>query len=333
MDIKAGSKSDWERFCEASPHATFFCTPQWAAALKQAGLASKTVTYLVRFSSGKEAFLVGMEVPSFRGGLYGFYSMPLGCYGGPLTLPGISLDASEWNELVRRFSKGLRRTASVFELPPCLQLPSFEWEIPVKTEGKPIQMLELKSDFKSLFQDQFSSRNRTCIRKAKRDGLTVVDATSEEDCEAFIRMYEENSASWHHRLPRRMLLYLTRQAVKSNNGSGIRFRLTKIKDRIVAGGIFLYHKDKASPFMTAYDKSQRMTTATNILYNDEIEFACANGYRSFCFGSSLGIKSVEKFKASFGAIQMIRYRITARSFLWRKCSSVRARYRTWKEKS
>jgi len=313
MKISIGTREDWELFAQTSPHATLYHTPFWADLLKEAGLAGNPECYLLEFTEDRKAFLPGMRVPRLGGLLYGWYSMPVGYYGGPLGEE--DLTPQDWSEMFGWLLRDRRRTATVMSLPHSLRMPSIEIPKGVKVEEKVSHILELGGGFEKVWEERFTPRNKTSIRKAEREGLAVTNAEDESDCAAFLKLYDEASRDWDERLPETFLRLLAEAALQ--NPERIRFRLTKAGDRMIAGGLFLYHNRKATPFMTAYDRDyEGAATFTNLLYKEEIEHACKTSCETFDFQGSLGIRSVERFKESFGAERVTRTRIVVRRYLW-----------------
>lgn len=243
--------------------------------------------------------------------------MPMGRYGGPLFEQPLSRE--EWVEMCEFLSSGLTRIAAVLELPPGVVPPEDlpDW---IQVEETSHQVVPLEEDFEAVFQ-RFTRNKRTFVRKARREGMVVVDGEGEQDVRTLVKVYEQASRDWPDTMSVPLVENLARQCLAE--GSPARLRLVKQDDKVLAAGIFLYHNDKADPIVACVEPDSRDIEGTTLLYADEMEYACRRGCRTFDFGASLNIESLERYKTYLGAEKRPRYRVICRNRLWRTMDKMR----------
>lgn len=314
--LRHGTNQEWESIAATSPQATFFHTPLWASILTEAGLARNPQCLVAEVSSDMKAAVPAMHVPRLQGLVHPWCSMPQGTYGGVLTSRACS--DSEWTDILLRILgslvPGLREPSMLLNFPPGISVPSASLPKGAAVSESSTHVLSLQPDFESLWNNKFKSNNRWSTRKAEKTGFEITDLQSREDLKLFQTLYDHAAAHWEFPLPNALIRTLADSSLK--HGRQIRFRVVRHADKVIAGGVFLHHNRHVCYFLSAFDRHWGSFCPMNLLLKDEIQYACEQRFLRFDFGSSLGIESVLKFKASFGAEEVTRTSVTIRSPLW-----------------
>jgi lipid II:glycine glycyltransferase (peptidoglycan interpeptide bridge formation enzyme) len=159
--------------------------------------------------------------------------------------------------------------------------------------------LSLDRDPETIFRSFHKSSVQRAIKKAKNQGLEVVDGMSEQDLRAFYRL---------HLLTRKkqgMPIQPYRFFKHLFNGLAPRGMLNLLlalhQDKPVAGIVMLWYKNAAYYKFGASDDSFLHLRANQLLMWEAIQRAQKKGFKNFDFGrTSLANKGLAQYKSRWG---------------------------------
>ncbi len=181
--------------------------------------------------------------------------------------------------------------------------------------------LPLHSDYDKVFTG-FSSSTRNHIRKGRRRGAQIRLSTRLEDIQSYYQIYTqlaEEREGWSFIYPMEVLVELI------NLRQHARLLVAEVGDRIVAGGLFFFDSGSVRYWHGATDRNFSSYYPFYAILDEAIRWGCEIGARSFDFGASRGIASLERFKASWGAVLESNWEFTWHNPIWRTLFGIRGR--------
>jgi CelD/BcsL family acetyltransferase involved in cellulose biosynthesis len=276
-----------------SPQATFYHTGVWIDSLSIVYPGMKFRCIAIE-DSGR---IIGC-LPYFvikRGPARVLWSLPFGTYGGPIARAD-SVDARVEERLLAKYASQ-RRGWGVQEI----GLVDFASTVPdgfFSVDVSTTHMLDLDGGFEEIWNDRFDKAKRRQARKAKREGLSVVEAASVTDVKSYYAIYEERSRQWGQRLRYPVSLFVELFARGKGN---VRLFLAYRGSELLGGHFNFYFKDTVIAWNGVSRDSGVGTQASTLLYSECIRDACERGFKRYNLGSSLGKTTLIGYKESLGA--------------------------------
>jgi lipid II:glycine glycyltransferase (peptidoglycan interpeptide bridge formation enzyme) len=145
---------------------------------------------------------------------------------------------------------------------------------------------------------------RKNIRRAQELGVTVREATTDEDLDAFHRIYSATMAR-REALPayRYPLDYFER--IRSELRSHARFVLAELAGQVVAATLYLCDDEDVYSFLGGSEMAHQHARPTNLLVHETIRWAHETGRLRLVLGGGYRPgDGIERFKAGFSPLRM-----------------------------
>lgn len=156
--------------------------------------------------------------------------------------------------------------------------------------------LDLTDD--DIWMHQISSKNRNMIRKAEKEGVTIVES---EDYETFRRLYDGTMTDLHaegyYFFPQRYY----EEYKETFKGESL-LCLAMLNGKVIAGSMFMFGEDYAHYHLSARDRDYSRYAANNLILWYGIRKAQERGCKRFHFGGGTtgdDEDSLLKFKKEF----------------------------------
>ncbi len=287
--------SVWRDILRDVNRYSFFQTPRWAEILSKVLPHARPCHRWFSFSDGSEAVFPAFAVP-VRFGIRKLDSMYWGSYGGlisssPLT-PRHYLAAARYDldwktpicdvtlnpadlETTREFSN--TRLFQVIE--------------------RTTHILHLDEPFETIWKERIKSRNRTTIRRAKRDGVQTRWSNDARSIDTIKTLYQKACKRWQgvETLPLSFF-----DALVDLPGDEVRIWRAEYEGEIIAIDVMFYGKGEALYHSGARNDSYSELNGSKLLMADMIQDASERNISVFNFGASGGLQGVERFKEIFG---------------------------------
>lgn len=141
--------------------------------------------------------------------------------------------------------------------------------------------LDLSLSLEEIWTQQFSSKNRNMIRKAEKEGVTIVESN---DYETFRKLYDSTmtnlNAESYYFFPQS---YYDEYKASFKDNSFLYFAMIDGKV-IAAGSMFMFCHDYAHYHLSARDREYSKYAANNLILWNGIQKAKERGCRWFHFG-------------------------------------------------
>jgi hypothetical protein len=252
-----------------------------------------------------------------------YESMPYGTYGGPLLVAGSGLDTAEWGEEIARHFTGHRGAAAFVATPG----PFPHVVLPGRPVGLVAQMLELgppgDPDNPARLLAAMRPKTRQYIRKAERDGVTVISDNTVAAFRDFYVMLVDSARRWRRRDPGKPWSLFESIAAHADSGT-TRLWIARIGDRPAAGLLVFYGRGEAIAWSGAMDEALSGTHSNYALHWAVIKDAVERGYDTFSLGAAEGLEGVQNFKSGLGAIDRAYPQYTAAGAAFRLVYNLRA---------
>ncbi|MEJ2722141.1 MAG: hypothetical protein P8181_13530 [bacterium] len=181
--------TDLDEVALESPQSTFYHTGVWVESLSRVYSGMK-----FRCLVAEEGGRVLGYLPFFvirRGPTRALWSLPFGTYGGPVG--GDDVRA----KLLAKYS-ALRRGWGVREV-GLVDYSNTVTDGVFDIDQSATHVLDLTEGFESIWDGRFDKSKRRPARKARREGLSVVEAGSVTDVGDYYAIYDERSRQWGQR--------------------------------------------------------------------------------------------------------------------------------------
>lgn len=156
--------------------------------------------------------------------------------------------------------------------------------------------LDLTDD--DIWMHQISSKNRNMIRKAEKEGVTIIES---DDYETFRKLYNETMSDLHaddfYYFPERYY-----EEYKQTFKDKSLLYLAMLDGKVIAGSMFMYSDDYAHYHLSARDREYSRYAANNLILWYSIQKAKDRGCKWFHFGGGTtgdDGDSLLKFKKEF----------------------------------
>lgn len=279
----SASESAWDRFVASSPDGTPFHLTAWRKLIEE--VFGHVAHYLVALAGSEiRGVLPLFEIRGLRAG-HVLFSVPYAVYGGLCGDDGEVAAAlvEEARRLGERLGVGYVELRQLHH--PLAFLPT---RYPFVTFAKTMHA-EPQANFLAIPRKQ-----RYMIRKGAQCGLEA--RRGWEPLAEFFQAYVIN----RRRLgappfPRRLF-----EAVRDRFGPAAELLTVWHEQRLVAGVISLFHRDRVMPYYAASLPEARSLAANDFMYWELMRASCVGGFRVFDFGQShMGTGSYD-FKRHWG---------------------------------
>ena len=141
-------------------------------------------------------------------------------------------------------------------------------------------MLDLSLSLDEIWMKQFSSKNRNVIRKAEKDGVTIVES---QDFELFRQMYDQTmlnvNAEEFYFFPKGYY-----EGMQQTMGDNLMLCFAMVEGKPISGSMFMFSKDYAHYHLSGRDKGYHKIASSNAVLWYGIQKAKERGCRWFHFG-------------------------------------------------
>ena len=280
------SGHEWDTFLRAHQHSSFYHCFGWRR-LNQEQLGHKSV-YLEARSGGSVVGILPLVLTNSR--LLGriLCSMPFVNYGGPL-----AVDAETTQRLLEEAQRHATRIrANYLEIRCAAPL---EADLPVQLH-KVSMTLALEADPEMLWS-KFTSKHRTNIRRAYKDGLTVVAGGLEllsEFCAVMQRSWRDLGTP----------LYAPGyfKAIVDAFPDQTRIFVCRRNGEPTAVAFNGYFAATVEGMWAGTTPAGHELQANYVLYWEMIKHACERGFRRYHLGRSTAGSGAEQFKKKWNAV-------------------------------
>jgi hypothetical protein len=298
--IRPAQPEEWDAIWRDCSYATYFHSREWAeiwSHYKQGRLRPNPL--LLGFSDGKEA-LLPLSCAVWSGGSgKSFVSSADGTYGGWIAVDAIG---REHAILMKEFL--ITELGHLFwyinpydDLVAATEVHAdIRYSIHYETHA-----MDLERGFDSVYSG-WSSACRRAERKARRSGVLVKVADTEEEWCEYYQVYEDSFRRWGDKALGPLLDWALFREMFDRQSEHIRLWLATTKaGRVAAGALMLYAERHVLYFHGAALEEHFPLRPVNLLFYEIMRDACDRRYRWFDFGISAGLEGVRRFKESFGA--------------------------------
>lgn len=140
--------------------------------------------------------------------------------------------------------------------------------------------LDLSLPMDEIWMSQFSSKNRNVIRKAEKDGVTIIES---QDYEFFRRMYDQTmrnvNAEEFYFFPAEYY-----ERFKESFREDLMLCFAMYEGSPISGSMFMFSKDYAHYHLSGRDKNYYKIAANNVVLCYGIQKAKERGCKLFHFG-------------------------------------------------
>jgi lipid II:glycine glycyltransferase (peptidoglycan interpeptide bridge formation enzyme) len=219
--------------------------------------------------------------------------MPFGTYGG--FLAGRALSRPEVESILDDLRRSRPSVARLMVTPN----PLDRFAIPedVFHSQNFVHFLRLDEGYDRIWRHRFSRGLRYSVRKSLRRGVKVGIEHGEAPLLEFCSLYHATAERWERKPPFGERFF---QALARLDERHVQLWVARLEGRFIAGTVIFTHGDHQTPYVGGFDREFRGYDPNNLLYAEAMKWGARQGYASFNFLSSAGIKGVEHFKASFG---------------------------------
>lgn len=148
--------------------------------------------------------------------------------------------------------------------------------------------------------NRYSSKNRGHIRKAEKEGVSIITSDSVEAYEIFNSIYEttmnQDEAVDYYYFDSEFF-----DSIRNDLKEHAMVYIAYLKERPIAAAIMLYENKYISYHLSGQIMEFRKYAGTNMILNEAAKWGCANGFEWLHLGGGLGAKEgpLYDFKKSF----------------------------------
>lgn len=290
--VRRATNSEWDELWENCRYATYFHSRQWAEnCIVGLNKKLKKSPIIFEFTDGITALLPLCYTQKYFFSTKRYLSSPAGTYGGWISRASLSYVHDELikNYILSNFKPIIMRVNPFKD-----NAEAFVCDVVDETHA-----INLFIGFEGI-KKVWSKGHLSGARKAKREGVTVREAQSEEDWQVYFSVYQDSLRRWGDKATSKYTwkFFKGMHAQKSNY---IKLWLAEFNGNIVAGALCFYSKKHVCYWHGAALEEYFKVRPVNFLISEIIEKACNDGFDWFDFNPSGGHEGVKKFKQSFGA--------------------------------
>ena len=158
----------------------------------------------------------------------------------------------------------------------------------------------IQLDSEEAIWERYTSKNRSHIRVARKEGVTVKTDTSKEAFDQFKRIYEttmnhDDASSYYY------FDDVFFESIRQDLEGNYTLFTAYLNDVAIASSIMLYAGNHMNYHLSGQLFEYRRFAGTNMILNEAANWGCGNGYDWLHLGGGLGAKegSLYDFKKSF----------------------------------
>lgn len=295
MDLKVekfriATKKEWDRIWSTCEYSTYFQSREWFEIWHTYYKGEyRPPAYLIKFSDGTTALFP----LSWYSNLNIYFSSMATTYGGLL-----SVDRIETCHFVAAvdFVRNYLGTLFVRVNPFWGNFDPTKTTLNFTDDETEILCLALEGGQP---YTNWSKGHKSAVSKARREGITVTQATTAQDWLDYFAMYEASLERWGDAVSSRYKWELFR-IMRDSGSSNIKLWLAKYCDESVAGALCFYAQRHVAYWHGAAFEEYFHLRPVQLLLFDIIANAAAAGYHWFDFNPSGGHDGVRSFKKGFG---------------------------------
>ena len=298
LGTRTASAAQWDALADASPHATFFHTREWAELWQgYSGGTLSPVARLAKFDDGVVALLPAVEktlldlphVGRLSASLRTVISASTGTYGGWLSAATLT---PAHHRVLWEHTRTLNVDLTQNPYDPA-QAEALPW-----TREEFTQVVDLAPGYEQV-RRTWSRGHVSAVNKGARAGLAVTRATTAGQWQDYIRIYGLSVRRWGEAAAFVYRDDLFEQLSRSTSGK-VRLWVVEYEGAVIAGAICLYQGDKVMYWHGAFDADLQHLRAAPLLHAEIMRQAVEDGYRWYDFNPSGGNEGVLTFKDRFG---------------------------------
>ena len=298
MHIQQPAPEDlWWEVARACSYATFFHTPLWHKLAVDAYPAYRDASIAIECEDGVRAVLPLLDEAPLHGLGRGYVSTFAACYGDLIATGPV--DEATRTEILRRV-RGLRVLRAKIIGNPLA--PSRESPPGFQARPDVTHMIRLDEPL-DIMTSRFSSNHRRSIARARREGVSVREATTEREYRTYYEAYLDSLRRWGERATSRYPWKLFERgfAMARQHPDHIKLWLARREGEILAGAWIFYWRDHAAYWHGAMFERAMPFRPSHLLHAEIMRDAIERGFRWYDFNPSGGHEGVVRFKRGFGA--------------------------------
>lgn len=294
-DLRPADPGGWDRTWNACPYSTYFHSRAWAdlwAAYTDGDMRPAPVQ--ITFSDGKEAIIPLSCRRGGRGLVRHYSSSPGGTFGGWLSSD--DLDVRHRTLLGRTLISRFRDVTWRLNPYDVDDLPD---DIGPRTPDE-TRTLALDDEFAVIVR-RSSKGHRSAASKARREGVEVSVAQTQDDWLSFAELYGDSVRRWGDRATS---VYDARlfELLRHRSGPDVQLWLARHDGVAVAGALCLYAPRHVAYWLGGASEAYFPLRPVHLLVYEAIEDACRRRLAWFDFNPSGGHEGVAAFKKGFGTV-------------------------------
>ncbi|RLC21965.1 MAG: methicillin resistance protein [Deltaproteobacteria bacterium] len=294
---------EWDKIWHNCDYATYFHSREWAEIWQNyTNQKMKPDPRLILFSDGKKVILPFSVSKSFKGILRNYISSPAGTFGGWIAEDQLSIEHSQI--LVDYICKqGDRLTWRLNPYDEVLHQCNFD---KVLLKNDETHAIDLSCGFDAVYKKWAKGRSALArkARKARKAGISVRIADSQQDWDGYYKIYEDSLRRWGESASSVYHWSLFNEIFQLDSPN-IKLWLAVYEEKTVAGALCFYTKKHVAYWHGSALAKYFDLRPVNLLMFEIIKDACEKGYQFFDFNPSGGHEGVKNFKKSFGAVPLI----------------------------
>ncbi len=294
IDLVKVSRTLWYEVADRCKWATYFHTPMWAEIIANTFPA---------FEPSAMGFMLKDNITAVipfvcrkKGGIFKkleYKSMEPGVYGGIIAEKDLCQDETDKIalSLLRMKKTSGRIVGSPFKK---INLPSS-----YKSKKISTHIVSLEDGFDKICK-KFSRGQKSNIKQAKKKGVVIRRAETEEDVRHYYHMYQETVKRWGADA-KTVYPYHFFSNIYKEQSSGAHIWIAEVKGLPAAAIIVLAWNNNLIYWHGCALQEYFKYYPNNLLHTQVLEWACENNFKFYDMGASMGMQGVAKFKESFGA--------------------------------
>jgi len=315
VGVRPASVDEWNDVWNACDYATYFHSLEWANVWQTYSKGKiRPEPLMVDFSDGNRVILPLSAKHACRGVPAEYHFSPGGTYGGWISSGQLTKDhALQLSSLIFGNCKRL-----VWRFNPYDQLVAESVKHDVTQEVTDV--LDLTDGFDPIFKS-WSKGHKSAANKARREGVTVREASVAQDWREYFEIYEDSLRRWGEKASSKYSwsLFEDLQRRKSTN---IKLWLSYYDEQVVSGLLCFYAKNHVVYWHGASLEKYFALRPVHLGIHEVVRRACESGYRWFDFNPSGDHEGVRNFKKGFGTASMSCPVVRVKPWGWRVITSV-----------
>lgn len=323
--VAGGDDGRYAALLADRPEATFFHSRQWAAIVRAGFPALRDGSGVYRI--GEKLYAVPLFHWKRLGGLLTttHSSFPF-LYGGPIPADPEASAAL----LAHLYSRpgSLVVEGNPFAGPWSADAAAVQAEAQPAPYSVPppaeevTHLLRLPASPEAYWDGVLTTQKRNDIRRAMKKGVTIDLSNDPADVDLAYALYQQRMQTWTQR-PGLIYPLSFYAALMSHGGDAVRLYLARAEGQVI-GATFVCRWNGIVHYNAGYFDHEHRNLRPNIVIQERIiRDAITDGFRLYDMLPSAGLRNVEEFKESFGAVRTVFPRYTKIGRLHRLAAGLR----------